>query len=51
MEISEDMLRRIVRETLHELGPDADPALLRKVVLEVIRQLQREQQSSQPIQP
>lgn len=39
MEISDEKLRQIVRETLRELGSDADPALIRKVVHEVVRQL------------
>jgi hypothetical protein len=43
MEITDDLLRRIVRETLRELGPEADPALIRKVVQEVLRRLQQEQ--------
>lgn len=42
MEITDDLLRRIVRETLRELGPGADPALIRKVVEEVLRRLQQE---------
>ncbi len=45
MEITDDLLRRVVRETLRELGPDADPALVRKVVQEVLRRLQQEQPS------
>ncbi|MGH7493197.1 MAG: hypothetical protein ACREOO_12490 [bacterium] len=43
MEITDDLLRRVVRETLRELGPEADPALIRKVVQEVLRRLQQEQ--------
>ena len=39
MEISDDKLRQIVRETLRELGPHADPALVQKVVREVVRHL------------
>ncbi len=46
MEITDELLRRIVRETLRELGPDADPALIRKVVQEVLRRLQQEQSPS-----
>jgi hypothetical protein len=41
MEINDDKLRQIVRETLQELGPHADPALVQKVVREVLRQLQK----------
>jgi hypothetical protein len=40
MEISDEKLRQIVRETLRELGADADPALVRKVVRDVVRQLE-----------
>ncbi|MDZ7266392.1 MAG: hypothetical protein ONB48_04045 [candidate division KSB1 bacterium] len=50
-EISEELLRRIVREAILELGPQVDPALLRKVVLEVIRRLQQEQPSPPSCQP
>jgi hypothetical protein len=39
MEITDDKLRQIVRETLRELGPQADPALVQKVVRQVVRQL------------
>jgi hypothetical protein len=39
MEITDDKLRQIVRETLRELGPHADPALVQKIVREVVRQL------------
>jgi len=41
MEISDEKLRQIVRETLRELGADADPALVRKVVREVVREVVR----------
>jgi len=41
MELSDEKLRQIVRETLRELGPQADPALVRKVVRDVVRQLQK----------
>ncbi len=41
MEMNDDKLRQIVRETLRELGPHADPALVQKVVREVLRQLQK----------
>lgn len=40
MEISDEKLRQIVQEALNELGPHADPALVRKVVREVVRQLE-----------
>ncbi len=39
VEISEELLRKIVREAVFELGPDADPVLLRKVVIAVTRRL------------
>jgi len=39
MEIPEELLRNIVHEVVHELGSEADPALLRKVVKEVLRRL------------
>lgn len=39
MELTDDKLRQIVRETLRELGPHADPALVQKVVREVVRHL------------
>lgn len=51
MEISEELLRRIVREAVQELGAQADPELIRKVVLEVIRRLQQEQPSPPSDQP
>ncbi|MGH7456029.1 MAG: hypothetical protein ACRENG_32045 [bacterium] len=41
MELSDDKLRQIVRETLRELGPNADPALVQKVVREVVRHLMK----------
>jgi hypothetical protein len=41
MELSDEKLRQIVRETLRELGPQADPALVRKVVRDVVRQLEK----------
>jgi len=41
MEISDEKLRQIVRETLRELGAEAAPDLVRKVVRDVIRQLQQ----------
>jgi hypothetical protein len=41
MELSDTKLRQIVRETLRELGPQADPALVRKVVRDVVRQLEK----------
>ncbi|MCG3120047.1 MAG: hypothetical protein ALAOOOJD_02631 [bacterium] len=40
MEITDEKLRQIVQETLNELGPHADPVLVRKVVREVVRQLE-----------
>jgi len=43
MEIDEAKIRQIVREAERELGPNADPALLRKIVREVIRELEREE--------
>ena len=51
MEITDDLLRRIVREVLRELGPEADPALIRKVVQAVLRRLQQEQPPSPPALP
>jgi len=47
MEISDELLRRIIREAVRELGGDADPALLRKVVKDVIRRLQQEKDQPQ----
>jgi hypothetical protein len=41
MEITDDKLRQIVRETLRELGPHADPALVQKIVREVVRHLMK----------
>jgi hypothetical protein len=38
MEITDDKLRQIVRETLRELGPHADAALVQKIVRQVVRQ-------------
>ena len=43
MEISDEKLRQIVRETLRELGAEAAPELVRKVVREVIRRLQQKE--------
>jgi hypothetical protein len=40
MEINDDKLRQIVRETLRELGPHADPARCRKWCAS-LRQLQK----------
>jgi hypothetical protein len=42
MELDETKIRQIVREAQRELGPDADPALLRKIVRDVIRELERD---------
>ncbi len=41
MEITDDKLRQIVRETLRELGPHADPALVQKIVRQVVRHLMK----------
>jgi len=46
MQIDEEKIRQIVREAQRELGPNADPALLRKVVREVIRELERDHAAS-----
>jgi hypothetical protein len=46
MEISDEKLRQIVRETLRELGAEAAPDLVRKVVREVIRRLQQKEPSA-----
>jgi ribosomal 50S subunit-associated protein YjgA (DUF615 family) len=46
MQIDEEKIRQIVREAQRELGPNADPALLRKVVREVIRELERDHTAS-----
>lgn len=46
MEISEDKIRQIVQEAQRELGPKADPVLLRKIVRDVIRELEREDAAS-----
>lgn len=42
MEMSEEKIRQIVQEAQRELGPKADPVLLRKIVRDVIRELERE---------
>lgn len=39
LEVSDELVHKIVREALHELGPEADPALLRKIVIAVTRRL------------
>jgi hypothetical protein len=39
LEIPDELLRKIVREAVCELGAETDPALLRKVVKEVLRRL------------
>ncbi len=41
MELSDEKLRQIVHETLRELGDEAAPDLIRKVVRAVIQQLQQ----------
>ena len=41
MELSDEKLRQIVHETLHELGDEAAADLVRKVVRAVIQQLQQ----------
>lgn len=41
MELSDEKLRQIVHETLRELGDEAAPDLVRKVVRAVIQQLQQ----------
>lgn len=39
LEVSDELVRKIVREALLELGSDADPVVLRKIVIAVIRRL------------
>ncbi len=54
LDIPDELLRKIVREAMLELGPEPDPGLLRKVVKEVIRRLaplRQERASSQPDLP
>ena len=46
MEITEQKVRQIAEEAQKQLGPQANPAMIKKVVKEVIRRLQEE--SAQP---
>lgn len=46
MEMSEEKIRQIVQEAQRELGPQANPVLLRKIVRDVIRELEREDVTS-----
>jgi len=40
MELSDEKLRQLVRETWRELGDEAAPEVVRKIVRDVIRRLQ-----------
>lgn len=42
MEITEEKIRQIVKETLYHLGPKAHPDMVKKVVKEVVRRLLQE---------
>lgn len=42
MQITEEKIRQIVRETQYHLGPNTDPAMIKKVVKEVVRRLREE---------
>lgn len=42
MEFDEEKIRQIVREAQRELGSDADPALLKKIVRAVLHELERD---------
>jgi hypothetical protein len=46
MQLDEEKIRQVVREARRELGPNADPALLKKIVLQVIRELERDPTAS-----
>jgi len=39
MVVTEDLVRKIAKETMRILGPRANPVVLRKIVKEVIRRL------------
>ena len=43
MNPSEELLQKIVKETLNELGHDANLDLVHKVVKEVLRRLEQQQ--------
>lgn len=49
MEISEAVLRKIVRETVRELGEDAEPNMVRKIVKEVIRRAAQRPEMKAPL--
>lgn len=49
MEISEDLLRKIVRETLRELGAGAETDMVRKIVKEVIRRINQRDATKAPL--
>lgn len=42
MEITEEKIRQITKEAQYQLGPNTDPAMLKKVVKEVVRRLLEE---------
>ncbi len=42
MEITEEKLRQIAAEAQKQLGPNANPAMIKKVVKEVVRRLSEE---------
>ena len=46
MNPSEELLQKIVQETLNELGHDANPDLVHKVVKEVLRRLELQHSST-----
>jgi hypothetical protein len=42
MEITEEKIRQILREAKYYIGPNTHPAMLKKVVKEVVRRLLQE---------
>ncbi|HEX9652831.1 MAG TPA: hypothetical protein VGA99_03895 [bacterium] len=48
MELTEDKIRQIVAEAQKQLGPQANPTMIRKVVREVIRRLAEDAEKSLP---
>lgn len=49
MELSDEKLRQIVHETLRDLGDDAAPELVRKVVRAVIHRLQLQERPARQL--